>query len=111
MNDEIDNLCPSPLSTLGAAPEGDSDRFSLLFLVALSAKRWKLELQSTSFVFEDAAMFGDVFVLDKAVPSSFRVFLSWSRVMIFASFLLLLLPSARSLEEAAIFLEEVGILR
>lgn len=111
MNDEIDNLWPSPLSTLGAAPEGDPDRSSLLFLVALSAKR-KLELQSAPFVFEDAAMLGDAFVLDNPAPSSFRAFSSWSRVLIFAPFLPLFLPSICSLEEAAIFLDEVvGILK
>jgi hypothetical protein len=111
VNDEIGTLCPSPLLTFSATPEGDPDRFSLLFLVPLSAKR-KLELQSKPFVFEDAAMFGDEFVLDNPVPSSFRAFSSWSRVLIFAPFLSIFLSSTRSLEEAAIFLDEVvGILR
>ena len=73
MQDERESLCESSLSVLNAVPEGDSTCSSLIVFVALSANRWKLEPQFTSFVLDDAAVFGRALFLDSPMPSLFRV--------------------------------------
>ncbi len=103
MHDEIDGLCPSSLSPPGKAPEGDSNGSSLTIFVALSLKRWRLEVQVISFVV--GAMFKDVLVLDDAVP----LFGLCSRVLAFASLPSPFVPSICSLVETAIFLDDADM--
>ena len=103
MHDEIDGLCFSSLSPPGEAPEGDSNGSSLTIFVALSVKRWRLEVQLISFVL--GAMFEDVLVLDDTVP----LFGLCSRVLAFVSLPSPFLPSTCSLVETAIFLDEADM--